>query len=232
MTWFVATMMDESRVANMNSNLIAQVKWAVRDKTHVIWDWNGTLLSDVDHAVRTANSLLEEHQLPLIDREQYRQLFQFPVIEYYKVLGFDFSKESFESLCHKFVDRFMAGVPELPLYPEMTSVLISLFEDGRTQSILSATDQANLDAMIVHFDLIEIFRFVYGIDNRLAGSKVHRGIELIKNSGVDPQNTVLIGDTLHDLEVAQAMEIDCVLISHGHQCPTRLRQHHDIVIEV
>lgn len=216
----------------MNSSLIDQVLHSTRHKDHVIWDWNGTLLSDVDHAVQTANSLLQEHQLPLIDRDQYRKLFRFPVIEYYQELGFDFSKESFESLCHKFVDRFMAGVPHLPLYPEMTSVLIALFEDGRTQSVLSASDQANLDAMIAHFDLIEIFRFVYGIENRLAGSKVHRGIELIQNSQISPKNTVMIGDTLHDLEVAQALGIDCVLISHGHQCPTRLRPHHDVIIEI
>jgi phosphoglycolate phosphatase len=216
----------------MKSKLVEKVQKAITQKDHVIWDWNGTLLADVDHAVRTANSLLKEHQLPLIDRVQYRQLFQFPVIEYYRALGFDFSKESFESLCHKFVDRFMKGIPDLPLYPEMKSVLNGLYEEGRTQSILSATDQVNLDWMVSHFGLTGIFRFVYGIDNRLAGSKIHRGVELIQNSQIDPRKTVMIGDTVHDLEVAQALGIDCVLISHGHQCHTRLRTHHNVVIVV
>lgn len=56
--------------------------------------------------------------------------------------------------------------------------------------------------------------------------------ELIRLSQVPKGETVIIGDTLHDLEVARALEIDAVLISHGHQCATRLRPHHEMVIEV
>lgn len=201
-------------------------------KKHVIWDWNGTLLSDVQHAVDTVNFLLNEHQLPLIDRNQYRALFEFPVINYYSALGFDFQKESFESLCHRFVERFMAGVNQLPLYSETKSVLSSLHQQGIQQSVLSATDQTNLTNMIAHFELGPYFRFVYGIDNKLAGSKVQRGHDLIARSGIELSDTVIVGDTLHDLEVAQALGVDAVLISHGHQCGTRLKPYHTKVIEV
>ncbi len=36
----------------------------LKDKRHVIWDWNGTLLADVEHAVRVVNKLLSEENLP------------------------------------------------------------------------------------------------------------------------------------------------------------------------
>lgn len=215
----------------MKSELIDQLHLAVRGKQHIIWDWNGTLLDDVGHAVSVMNSLLEEHELPKLERERYRKIFDFPVLRYYEALGFNFEKEAFESLCHKFVDRFMAGFANLPLIPEMKSVLMTLHQEGLSQSILSATDQPNLNSMVSHFDLNELFQFVFGIDNKFAGSKIDRGHELIRLSGIPKNETVIIGDTLHDLEVARALGIDAVLISHGHQCPTRLRPHHEMVIE-
>lgn len=213
-------------------SLTDKLHHAIKDKEHIIWDWNGTLLDDVSHAVNVMNSLLEEHKLPLIDREHYRKIFDFPVLTYYQKLGFSFEKESFESLCHRFVDRFMNGFQTLPLIPEMKSVLQSLHTENRMQSILSATDQSNLDSMICHFSLTDTFKFVFGINNKFAGSKVERGHDLIKQSGISESKTVIIGDTLHDLEVARALKIDAVLISHGHQCPSRLRSHHEMVIEI
>jgi phosphoglycolate phosphatase len=216
----------------LKNDLVQKIHNAIDGKEHVIWDWNGTLLDDVGHAVVIMNSLLVEHQLPLLDRDRYRKVFEFPVLNYYKNLGFDFDKESFENLCHRFVDRFMAGFHSLPLIPEMKSVVLQLQEDRRMQSILSATDQLNLESMVSHFELSNTFRFVFGINNKLASSKIERGHELIQESGLPLNKTVIIGDTLHDLEVARALGIDAVLISHGHQCPTRLRPHHEMVIEV
>ncbi len=201
-------------------------------KRHVIWDWNGILLNDVDHAVETMNHLLGSHALPLLDRVRYQKIFDFPVKNYYDSLGFDYSKESFESLCHRFVDRFMAGFHSLPLVGRMEDMLKKLHGNNIKQSILSATDQRNLDSMILHFGLNDFFSHVFGIDNKFAGSKVVRGRELLKISGVSPNETIIVGDTLHDLEVANELGIEAVLLSHGHQCAERLRVHHAEVIEI
>ena len=37
---------------------------------YIIWDWNGTLLDDVQYAVSSMNKLLQE-ELPLLDTEHY-----------------------------------------------------------------------------------------------------------------------------------------------------------------
>src|SRR3712207_913570 len=102
-------------MSKLNKELISRLI----DKKHVIWDWNGTLLNDVDHAIETMNHLLTDHSLPILDKARYQKIFDFPVKGYYDSLGFDYAKESFESLCHRFVDRFMTGFQNLPLVSEM-----------------------------------------------------------------------------------------------------------------
>ena len=61
--------------------------------SHVAWDFNGTVLDDVSIGITAVNRLLERRSLRIIESEEaYRELFDFPVIDYYKRLGFDFEK--------------------------------------------------------------------------------------------------------------------------------------------
>ena len=61
------------------NHLSSKIFHLLEGKEHIIWDWNGTILNDVEHAVMVMNTLLDEHQLPLIDRDYYREIFDFPV---------------------------------------------------------------------------------------------------------------------------------------------------------
>ncbi|MGE0631241.1 MAG: HAD family hydrolase [Pseudobdellovibrionaceae bacterium] len=202
----------------------------LKDKKHVIWDWNGTLLNDVDHAVTTVNRLLTVRGLPQIEKEYYRQVFEFPVINYYKAIGFNFERESFEDVSHEFVQLYMDGFHHCPLVFGAKDTLETIQALKITQSILSAADQESLDVMVSHFELKQYFSSVNGIENKFASSKIQKGMDLISSSSHGLSETVLIGDTEHDLEVGQHLGIDVVLVGHGHQCPTRLSRVHDKVI--
>jgi len=83
----------------------------------------------------------------------------------------------------------------------------TLDRQGIKQSVLSATDQQNLNHMITHFGLNGLFSYVYGINNKKAESKVERGREMLDFAKVPPHRTVLVGDTLHDLEVAKDLGV-------------------------
>ena len=64
--------------------------------SHIIWDWNGTLLDDAWLCVEVMSLLLKKRNLRLIDLEKYQTVFGFPIIEYYRRLGFTFDDEAFQ----------------------------------------------------------------------------------------------------------------------------------------
>jgi phosphoglycolate phosphatase len=202
------------------------------NKAHVIWDWNGTLLSDIEHAVKTVNRLLREENLKETTIEQYKKVFGFPVVDYYKKLGFDTSQKKFNELCERFNDYFHSELHSCQLWPGVTEVLSTVRGSGRKQSVLSASEQSALDRSIDHYDLRQYFDHVFGIADNKAASKVERGHELMRTAQVPPEVTILIGDTDHDLEVGQALGIDVILVEHGHQCVTRLTAKHHAVVKV
>ena len=71
----------------------------------ILWDWNGTLLDDVDLCVDALNRLLAGFGYPQrYDHERYRAIFGFPIEEYYVRAGFDFTKHSFAELAEKYME--------------------------------------------------------------------------------------------------------------------------------
>lgn len=199
-------------------------------KRHIIWDWNGTLLDDLEHNVATMNWLLAAEGLPPINVDLHRRHFGFPVKEYYTKLGFDTSPHIFASLCERFNHQFHAGLDRCRLTPGAKDILHQLHLDGKRQSILSATEQSTLESSVHGFGIRHYFSHVFGIEDDRAASKLERGRALVELSRVHPADTIIIGDTEHDAEVGNELGIDVILVEHGHQHADRLQAiHHKIL---
>jgi phosphoglycolate phosphatase len=192
---------------------------------YVIWDWNGTLLDDLSLCVDVINGMLRKRQMPTVTREEYLAVFTFPVRRYYQALRFDFSRESFEALSHEFIAGYEAGRRGCALHPEVRTTLERIAAADRRQVLLSASAEASLKEAVLAFQLDAFFERVAGLDNIYAHSKVELGRELVASLPCAPSEAVLVGDTLHDAEVARAMGTACVLVAHGHQSRARLHQH-------
>ena len=196
---------------------------------HVIWDWNGTLLDDLDLCVDVMNGLLGRRGLPLLDRARYLRLFDFPVCDYYERLGFDFARDRFEKLSVEFISAYDTRRWDCQLQRNATTILESLQAAGVTQSVLSAYRQETLQEIVGHFGLTPYFKRILGLDNIYAHSKAELGRKWVTELGLPGNEILLIGDTLHDLDVAQAIGVDCVLVACGHHPEARLRSRTDRV---
>ena len=94
------------------------------------------------------------------------------------------------------------------------------------QHLLSAYEQRSLNNILRYYEIDNYFENIIGLDNIYADGKAHLAQDLIKriNSNGSLNNVLLIGDTIHDYEVAKEIRSDCILISHGHQDEARLRK--------
>jgi phosphoglycolate phosphatase len=199
-------------------------------KRKILWDWNGTLLDDLRVCVEAIAEEMRLRGLEPVDEARYRELFGFPVRDYYAKLGFDFARHPFEEVGGAFLRRFHARLHECRLHPGRRETLEALQARGIRQSILSAAHEPALHAQVRGQGIEHLFERVYGLDDEHAAGKVERGRELMRDLGVDPRETLLVGDTDHDLEVGRALGVDVVLVADGHQNEERLRSRHDRVL--
>jgi phosphoglycolate phosphatase len=188
----------------------------------ILWDWNGTLLDDGRFGLGIINGMLRRRGMREPTREEHGRLFDFPVIRYYERLGFDFEAEPFETISQEFVDAYIAGVTSCSLREGALETLSLLQQAGYRQSVLSASRQDYLERLIDHYGLGGFFDELLGIDSVHAPGKAGRGIDWIGESGINPERVLLIGDTMHDADVAAEMRIDCWLMEGGHHPLERL----------
>ena len=134
--------------------------------THIIWDWNGTLLDDTNWCLTVINTLLMDRNLPPIkDIAAYRDIFGFPVIDYYRRAGFDFEKEPFETPAKEFIRRYHSDDSLFKLFDGAPEVLAAANKMGLRQAILSASELNNLRSQICLFDIEQYLDDVMGISN-------------------------------------------------------------------
>lgn len=183
----------------------------------IIWDWNGTLLNDILLCVKTINTMLEKRNLQQLSLARYKAVFSFPVKDYYQKIGFNFAAEAFEIPALEFIDSYNEGLSSCRLHENSTALLQYFQARGIRQFILSAMEQDALDLCLKEQQVNHFFDHVSGLDNHYAASKLENGHKLISHCKLDAADMVLIGDTVHDFEVASALGCQCILIANGHQ---------------
>ena len=198
--------------------MIAQQK----QYSHVIWDWNGTLIDDVWLCLDILNSILCSHEKPIVSRDQYIDLFKHPVKQYYEELGFDFSRISFVDIAIVYNNEYDKNRHRCNLHQDVELTLPLIHSAGIKQSVLSAYQQHRLEDSAKLFGIESYFEKLVGLEDCYAHSKLDRGRDWVSESGFKPSETLLIGDTLHDYDVANELGLDCILIAKGHNSKKRL----------
>ena len=183
---------------------------------NIIWDWNGTIVDDSWVFVDVMNDLLKKKGLPKTTLAHYRKNFCFPIENYWRGLGFVFTKKEFNFLNASFIEEYQKKM----FLPSLHSGLIALFKKANSynvsQFILSASEHSLLKRSIQHYKLNDLFKAVYGVDNLNAEGKELLGLSLLRQHQLVASETILIGDTEYDYRVAKELGCRAVLISHGH----------------
>ncbi len=216
---------------NKECALSSKINEHIFNKKNIIWDWNGTIINDVEYVVKIVNSILEDEKLNKISLAEYREKFCFPVISFYKSVGINFKEKTFSQYCDTFMSRYLKGLSDCSPFSYIKNIIENLHQSNKLQIILSASDQNNLEDMVSDFGINKYITTLYGLDDLEANSKIDRGRQLVSDLNLNTEKSIIIGDTLHDLEVGKALGIDVLLLSHGHQSYERLK-HYKNSIEI
>lgn len=195
----------------------------------LIWDWNGTLLDDVNANVEVINKMLLKRNLPLLELNRYKDIFCFPVKQFHIRIGIDFNKESIEEVSAEYMELYKSYESSLELNADVPFILDWINSKSINQYILSAAGKDDLLRMLGHFQLTGKFKGIYGSGDICATGKVEIGRKLMEDNALNPDKTLIIGDTLHDAEVAKALGVNCILYAGGHNSYDLLKSESEVI---
>ncbi len=189
---------------------------------HVIWDWNGTLLDDAGLCIEAINLVLRRRNLAEIRADEYAELFDFPVERYYRRLPFDWARESFEQVGSEFMEIYEARRLECRLREGAREALARFRARGARQHLISGYRREPLVELIRHFGLEPFFDEILGAEDIYARGKLNLAERWRtgRDDGDGPR--LVIGDTVHDFEMARLLGAACILLPCGHMSRRRL----------
>jgi phosphoglycolate phosphatase-like HAD superfamily hydrolase len=190
--------------------------------THLVWDWNGTLLDDLALVVAATNASLASLGGSPVTADEHRRDFRRPIADYYgDVLGRLVDAEEFANLDKLFHVAYGEGLATCAL---STGARDALHSWPGTQSLLSMWFHDDLVPTVGRFKLTSHFTRVDGLrDSVGGGSKSPHLAAHLAALGLAGPDCVLIGDSVDDAIAATSVGASVVLYTGGFTDPDRLR---------
>ena len=189
---------------------------------HIFWDWNGTLLDDAEPTLDAVNAMLKNRSKNPITLEEYRDMIDVPIINFYKKV-MDISDKTMEEISEEFHGFYSYYLQSDPLSPEAPDILKKLSELGCKQYIFSSSENRLIEPFLARYGIDRYFKKVLGATDCHVGSKIERTAYYFEKKSLPKEKCVFIGDMVHDCDTADYIGCDCILVSCGHQSEKALR---------
>ncbi|MEU1468782.1 HAD family hydrolase [Streptomyces sp. NPDC005761] len=188
-----------------------------KHRTHLVWDWNGTLLDDNTAVVGATNAAFVEVGLAPITLEQYREMYCIPIPRFYeRLMGRLPTETEWELMDGVFHRHYTEQRTSCGLTEGAAELLAQWQLTGRSQSLLSMYGHEHLVPVVRGFGIERHFLRVDGRTGPSGGSKAqHMERHFAALDGISPEYTVVIGDAVDDAVAAAHVGAKAVLFTGG-----------------
>lgn len=197
----------------------------------IVFDWNGTLLSDTRASWLAGNECLKFYGAQPMSLNQYREHFTFPIIHFYKKYGLcvdDILAKKDESNAI-FQNAYETLAANARTRRGARALLDWLQTENATSIILSNYVTAKIENHVKRLGLQDYFAYISahdcdGTTILEKTSKAERLAAFMAKRRFRPQDTIIIGDTTEEPAIARALGLTSIGITDGYISHTRLRK--------
>ncbi|KPC82561.1 MULTISPECIES: HAD family hydrolase [Streptomyces] len=188
-----------------------------KHRTHLVWDWNGTLLDDIHAVLGATNAAFAEVDLAPITLEQYRETYCVPIPRFYeRLMGRLPTPAEWERMDGLFNRHYTEQRRACALTEGVEELLTRWQLGGRSQSLLSMYGHEHLVPVVRGYGIERHFVRVDGRTGPSGGSKaqhMERHFEVLGD--IAPESAVVIGDAVDDAVAAAHVGARAVLYTGG-----------------
>ena len=181
----------------------------------LVFDWDGTLCDSAAQITKAVHAAIADASLPERSDEQIKALIGIGIREFAQHLF----PEHDEVLYAQFIDRyryhFFAKIAETTLFPGVTELLEQLKKQGYHLAIATSKSSAGIKKAIEEVNIEHLFDTTRGADQTSSKPDPHMLEEIMTELMVEPKETLMIGDTEFDLQMAKNAGVDSIAVTSG-----------------
>jgi len=181
----------------------------------IVFDWDGTLMDSTATIVKCIQGAAKDLGLPIPNREQAAHVIGLGMSEAMQVAMPGLDPKVYPRIVERYRYHYLAKDHELTLFDGVPEMLQDLSQQGYFLAVATGKSRVGLNRSLNAAGLLSTFDATRCADETF--SKPHPAMlqELTRELGQDLRRTVMIGDTTHDLMMAQNAGSSGIAVEYG-----------------
>lgn len=187
-----------------------------KDYQLIIFDWDGTLMDSIGRIVSSMQATAAALQLPVPLANAVRDIIGLSLEPAIGRLFGKLSATDYERFLQVYRDQYVElDATPTPLFTGVRALLSELNARGYQLAVATGKARRGLDRVLLESELQDAFRVTRCADESRSKPEPHMLHEIMASTGVPASATLMIGDSIHDLKMAQAAGVDALGVDFG-----------------
>ncbi len=181
----------------------------------IAFDWDGTLFDSTALIVHSIQAACRDLGLPVPDDERASWVIGLSLHGAMAHAVPSITKEQIPQMVDRYRFHYLARQHDLTLFPGVIQMLHALKKRHHWLAVATGKSRAGLDEALHAVELQGLFDGTRTADETRSKPDPQMLVELMRQFGVDPDRTLMIGDTTHDLQLAANAGTPSVAVAYG-----------------
>jgi phosphoglycolate phosphatase len=181
----------------------------------IVFDWDGTIANSTQLITRSVQAAYRDLRLPVPDETKASFIIGLRLDEAFRKLSPNLPIERAEEVRQRYLFHYLKEDSAIPLFDGMEALLSALDDAGYFLAVATGKSRKGLDRMLALHHLQHRFHATKTADESASKPSPDMLLELMDRLGVSPQETLMIGDTTHDIQMAKTAGTDAVAVAYG-----------------
>lgn len=189
----------------------------------IIFDWDGTLSDSAGAIVRSIGLACEMLEVVKPSEKEMRSIIGLGLDEAFMKLFDALPENKRAALQEQFRETYLTMVDDITLFDGVESGIKMLHQHGYKLAVATGKSRRGLDNALRKSRLTDFFSVTKTMDECFSKPHPQMANEIMEQLFIEKENTLMVGDSSYDLEMAINAGIDSVAVAYGSQEPENLK---------
>jgi len=181
----------------------------------LVFDWDGTIADSTALIVGCLKGACADLGLPVPPDVDAHHVIGLGLVDAVRHVAPTLPRERYDELSAAYRARYLAEDDEIVLFDGVREMLIELETSGHLLAIATGKSRAGLARALAQQGLADRFAATRCGDEGFPKPHPDMLLALMDRTGTGASETLMIGDTTHDLELARNAGVAALALTHG-----------------
>ncbi len=196
----------------------------------IVFDWDGTVMDSTAVIAGSIQAACRDLGLPIPGDETARHVIGLGLIQALRYAVPNAPKSMYEPLVARYRHHFLAQDQAIPLFDGARETIAELHGAGYRLGVATGKSRVGLNRALESTGMKQYFHATRTADQTFSKPDPAMLLELMDELAVSAERALMIGDTTHDVQMAQNAGVGAVAVGHGAHSPEQLQESNPLAL--